>query len=65
MNRTESVWSKPEFATEGMYASATLDGSLYVTDVEGLTEGGIIKLKLKNGKFEKPLRLYIKCHQLL
>jgi len=56
MNRMGSAWSTPEYSTDGMYASATWDGSLYLTDVEGLTEGGIIKLVLKNGAFEKPVR---------
>ena len=57
MDRVGSAWSTPEYATDGMYASATQDGSLYLTDVEGLTEGGVIKLVLKNGVFEKPVRL--------
>jgi hypothetical protein len=57
MNRMGSVWSNPEYATDGMYASATRDGSLYLTDIEGLTEGGVVKLVLKNGVFEKPVRL--------
>jgi hypothetical protein len=57
MDREGDSWSTPEFATDGMYVSATLDGSLYLTDIEGLTEGGIIKLVLKNGVFEKPVRL--------
>jgi len=57
LKREGSVWSTPEYSTDGMYASATLDGSLYLTDVEGLTEGGIIKLVQTNGEFEKPVRL--------
>lgn len=57
MNRTEKAWSSPEYATDGMYASATNEGTLYLTDVEGLTEGGIIKLDLKDGEFQKPQRL--------
>jgi hypothetical protein len=57
MDRMGSVWSTPDYGTDGMYASATRDGSLYLTDIEGLTEGGIIKLVLKNGVFEKPVRL--------
>jgi len=57
MNRTGSDWSTPEYSTDGMYASATLDGSVYVTDIDGLTEGGVIKLVLKEGVFEKPVRL--------
>jgi len=57
MNRNGSTWSSPEYCTDGMYASATQDGSLYLTDIEGLTEGGIIKLVQKHGVFEKPVRL--------
>ena len=57
MNKSGEDWSKPEYATDGMYASATLEGDLYLTDIERLTEGGIIKLKLKDGEFQKPQRL--------
>lgn len=57
MNRTESGWDEPVFAADGMYASATLDGSIYVTDISGQTEGGIVKLALRDGVFEKPVRL--------
>ena len=57
MNRSGSAWGEPEFAAEGMYASTTLDGSLYVTDISGLTEGGIIKFAYKEGGYENPVRL--------
>jgi hypothetical protein len=57
INRIGSAWSSPVYATDGMYASATLDGSLYLTDIDGMTEGGIIKLTQRNGQFEDPVRL--------
>ena len=57
MNRIETGWSEPEFAAEGMYASATLDGSIYVTDISGQTEGGIVKLGWKENVFQEPHRL--------
>jgi hypothetical protein len=57
MNKTGSEWSTPEYAADGMYASATRNGSLYLTDIEGLTDGGIIKLYLNNGVFGNPERL--------
>ena len=57
LNRKGSAWSEPEFAVDGMYASATFDGSLYVTDISGLTEGGIIKFTNKEGEYENPVRL--------
>jgi len=57
MDRSGSTWSEPEFASEGMYASTTLDGSLYVTDVSGLTEGGIIKFEYNEGEYINPVRL--------
>jgi len=57
MERTEEAWSTPEFAAEGMYASATLDGSIYVTDISGQGEGGIVKMTLKDGVYEEPVRL--------
>jgi Tol biopolymer transport system component len=57
MQRTEAGWSEPEFAAEGMYASATLDGSIYVTDISGQTEGGIIKLSRKDDGFQEAVRL--------
>ncbi len=57
MNRSGSAWSEPEYASEGMYASTTLDGSLYVTDVSGLTEGGIIRFEYTEGEYENPVRL--------
>ncbi|TFH25232.1 MAG: tetratricopeptide repeat protein, partial [Bacteroidia bacterium] len=57
MHRTETGWSEPEFAAEGMYASSTLDGSIYVTDISDQTEGGIIKLSRKEDGFQAPVRL--------
>lgn len=57
MNRLNSGWSQPEFATDGMYASATLVGSIYLTDISGQTEGGIVKLDLVDETFQKPVRL--------
>jgi hypothetical protein len=57
LNRTETGWSEPEFAADGMYASATLDGSIYVTDITGQTEGGIVKLSWKEDVFQEPVRL--------
>jgi len=57
LNRSVTGWSDPEFTVDGMYASATLDGSLYVTDISGLTEGGIIKFTMKEGAFGNPVRL--------
>jgi len=57
MNRSGSKWSEPEYASEGMYASTTLDGSLYVTDVSGLTEGGIIKFECNEEGYGNPVRL--------
>ena len=57
MNRIENGWSEPEFAAEGMYASATRDGSIYVTDISGQTEGGIVKLGWKENVFQEPHRL--------
>lgn len=56
MNRTKSGWSSPEFATDGMYVSATRNGDVYLTDISGQGEGGIVKLVLKEDGFEKPLR---------
>lgn len=57
MSRNGSEWDAPEYTTDGMYASATLDGSIYVTDIDGLTEGGVIKWVQKDGVFEEPVRL--------
>ena len=57
MNKSETGWSKPVFTADGMYASATLDGSIYVTDISGQTEGGIIKLSRKVDGFQEPVRL--------
>ena len=57
MERLDDGWSTPEFAADGMYASATLDGSIYVTDISGQTEGGIVKLSRKEGVFQAPVRL--------
>ena len=57
MEKSDSGWKTPKFAAEGMYASATQDGSIYVTDVSGQTEGGIIKLKRKDNGFQAPVRL--------
>lgn len=57
MNRSEAGWSNPEFAADGMYASATLDGSIYVTDISGQSEGGIIKLGWKEDGFQGAVRL--------
>jgi hypothetical protein len=56
MNRTESGWSAPEFATDGMYVSATHSGSIYLTDISGQGEGGIVKLALKEDGFQIPVR---------
>jgi len=57
MDRMGESWSTPEFATDGMYVSATNDGSIYLTDISGQTEGGIVKMIQKGGVFEKPVRL--------
>jgi len=57
MNRMGEKWSKPGFATDGMYVSSTKDGSIYLTDISGLTEGGIVKITLKDGALQKPVRL--------
>lgn len=57
MDRTETGWSEPEFVADGMYASATLDGSIYVTDISGQTEGGIVKLSWMKDGFQEPHRL--------
>lgn len=57
MERAADAWSAPEFAVEGMYASATLDGSIYVTDISGQGEGGIVKMTFKDGVYEEPVRL--------
>ena len=57
MQRTLTGWCEPEFAADGMYASATNDGSIYVTDISGQTEGGIIKLSRKGDAFQAPVRL--------
>jgi len=57
MDRAGDDWRTPEFAAEGMYVSATYDGSIYLTDISDQTEGGIVKMILKDGVFEKPIRL--------
>lgn len=57
MHKSETGWSEPEYAAEGMYASATLDGSIYVTDISEQSEGGIIKLSRKDDGFQEPVRL--------
>jgi hypothetical protein len=57
MSKRGTGWSPPEYATDGMYASATLEGSVYVTDIDGLTEGGVIKLVMQDGVFKEPVRL--------
>jgi Tol biopolymer transport system component len=57
MDRIGDSWSTPEFATDGMYVSATSDGSIYLTDISDRGEGGIVKMNLKNGTFEEPVRL--------
>lgn len=57
LNKSETGWSDPEYAVDGMYASATQEGSLYVTDISGLTEGGIVKFTPKEGVFGNPVRL--------
>ena len=57
MEKSDSGWDTPEFAAEGMYASATLDGSIYLTDISGQTEGGIVKLSGKEDGFQAPVRL--------
>jgi len=57
MDRTGSGWSTPEFAVDGMYVSGTTDGSIYLTDISGQTEGGIVKLTQMEDVFQKPVRL--------
>ncbi len=57
MNRLDSGWGQPEFATDGMYVSATHDGSIYLTDISGQTEGGIVKMTLEDGVLKEPVRL--------
>ena len=57
MDRAGDGWGTPVFATDGMYVSATNDGSIYLTDISGQTEGGIVKMIRKDGVFEEPVRL--------
>ncbi len=57
MGKTETGWGDPTFAVDGMYASATFDGSIYVTDISGQTEGGIVKLVSIEDGFQEPFRL--------
>ncbi|MFC2119239.1 hypothetical protein ACFLTI_08690 [Bacteroidota bacterium] len=56
-NRIGQKWGLPGFATDGMYVSATYDGSIYLTDISGQTEGGIVKISIKDDTFQKPVRL--------
>ncbi len=57
MDRVGDDWSTSEFAADGMYVSATNDGSIYLTDISGQTEGGIVKMIWKDGVFDDPVRL--------
>ena len=55
VERTEKGWSKPGYVGLGMYVSSTQEGIIYVTDVSGrdLKSQGIVKTKIKNGRFGK------------
>lgn len=63
VKRTQTGWSKPDFAGQGMFVSSSRDGQMYVTDMSALDSGGqtyLAKITLQGGLFAGYKRLPIK-----
>lgn len=60
--RTDTGWSEPHFAGQGMYITSDTTGQLYLTDMSSLLSTGktyLAKVSLSNGLFTNYQRLYI------
>jgi len=63
VKRTETGWSKPQYAGQGMFPSSSRDGRMYITDMSSRSRDGktyLAEIKLQRGLFAGYKRLPIK-----
>lgn len=64
VKRTETGWSRPHYAGQGMFLSSSRDGRMYTTDMSSRSSDGktyLAEIQLKRGLFAGYKRLPIKA----